>query len=327
MKKLFRFTAILIVLLAFTSIASAARSEPGAFTVTGYASNVIPTGYPPPNNVFPKEFQPLPNGYFKVHLRNQGGPGVDNDDYCVATYGAPCQDICTTPPPYGGGLPCGVAGGLAGDFVFDEWILLDATMSSGANHGLMTITTAEGQANLRFSGVFGATALKASYEFLGGTGEYRSLKGGGTKAGTPSAVFTVAYTPCGGKDQPACPVNRCALFGDDLKLKKDKAQWTLSNNGESTATISKVMVVWPAGGPQLEKVKLTGKTIYATPAAAPATTIAAGWLGDVKDRQIGAGKQRDLWLEFGGNISALPSDYTILVEFAEGCAVPFVAFP
>ena len=66
---------------------------------------------------------------------------------------------------------------------------------------------------------------------------------------------------------------------------------------------------------------------YAAAAAAPATTITAGWLGDVKDRQIGAGKQRDLWLEFGGNISAPRSDYTILVEFAEGCAVPFVAFP
>ena len=66
---------------------------------------------------------------------------------------------------------------------------------------------------------------------------------------------------------------------------------------------------------------------YAAAAAAPATTITAGWLGDIKHRQIGAGKQRDLWLEFGGNISAPRSDYTILVEFAEGCAVPFVAFP
>jgi hypothetical protein len=323
MAKLSRIILVAVVLLTFASVASAARPDPGAFTVTGYAANLVPTGFPPPlPPLLPTEFQPLPNGYNKVHLRNQGGPGVDDDAYCTSTYGAPCQYLCAA-----FGAACGVAGGFTGSFVFDEWILTDATMSNGANHGLMTITTGSGQANLRFGGVFGPTALKASYEFLGGTGEYRGLKGGGTKAGTPGAIFTVAYTPCGGKNQPACPADRCALYGGDLKLKKDKAQWTLSNNGESTVTISKVMVVWPAGGPQLDKVKLAGKTIYETPSAAPAVTIAAGWSGEVGDRQIGAGKQRDLWLEFGDDISAQPWDYTILVEFAEGCAVPFMAFP
>lgn len=323
MKKLVRLAAILVVLLMFTGIASAARSEPGAFTVTGYASNLVPTGYPPPYNLLPTEFQPLPNGYIKLHLRNQGGAGVDNDTYCMNTYGAPCQALCTAYL----GRPCGVDGGFVGNFVFDEWILTNETQTSGANHGEMVITTPDGAAKLRFGGVFGPTSLSASYQFLKGTGAYKSLKGEGTKAGIPGVLFSVTYTPCGGKDGPPCPTDRCAIFGDDLKVKKDKTQWTISNDGAQTITISKVMVVWPAGSPQLEKVKLAGKTIYNTPAAAPATTITAGWSGDVGDRQIGAGKQRDLWLEFAGNISAQPADYTILVEFEGGCAVPFVAFP
>jgi len=323
MKKLVRFTAILIVLLAFTSIASAARPEPGAFTVTGYASNLVPSGLPPPYNFLPTEFQPLPGGYLKMHLRNQGGPGVDDDTYCMNTYGAPCQAICM----YVLGQPCGVTGGLTGDFVFDEWIFMNATMTSGANHGVMTITTADGDAKLRFSGAFGPTSLYASYQFLKGTVTYKSLKGEGTKAGSPGALFSVAYNPCGGKDQPACPTDRCAVFGDDLKVKKDKTEWKISNDGEQALTINKVLAFWPAGGPQLEKVKLDGKTIYETPVAAPMAQIAAGWSGDAQDRQIGAGKDRQLRLEFGGDISAQPADYTILVEFESGCAVPFVAFP
>jgi len=36
MKKLVRFTAILVILLAFTSIASAAKQVPQPFATTGY---------------------------------------------------------------------------------------------------------------------------------------------------------------------------------------------------------------------------------------------------------------------------------------------------
>lgn len=279
MKKLVRFAAILVILLAFTGIASAAKSTPEPFTTAGYTTGA--------------EQAMLQYPYLKFHLTNMGT----------------------------------VSGYFNGGFSFDEWGIVDLTTYAGANRGLMTVTTPEGSADVSFSGTFDYQSVSGGFQFLSGTDAYKGIKGGGTKSGNAGYVFTVDYTPCGGKDQPACPVNSCQVFGDDLKLKKDKAQWKISNDGEQTITISKILAFWPAGGPQLEKVKLAGKTIYGNPSAAPMATIVAGWSGDEKDRQIGAGKQRDLWLEFGGDISAAPSDYTILVEFAEGCAVPFVAFP
>lgn len=279
MKKLVRFTAILVILLTFTSVASAAKQVPQPFATTGYTTGA--------------EQAMLQYPYLKFHLTNMGT----------------------------------VSGYFDGGFSFDEWGIVDLTTYNGANRGLMTITTAEGAANVGFSGTFDYQSVAGGFQFLSGTDSYKGIKGVGVKSGNAGYVFTVNYAPCGGKDQPACAPNSCIVFGDDLKLHKSKTQWKISNDGEQTLTISKILVFWPAGGPQLTKVKLAGKTIYDTPAAAPMAAIAAGWSGGVQDRQIGAGKQRDLWLEFGSDISAQPADYTILVEFAEGCAVPFVAFP
>lgn len=279
MAKLTRLILLLIILMTFTGVASAARPEPGPFTTAGYTTGA--------------ESAPLPNGFLKFHLTNQGT----------------------------------VSGYFNGTFAFDEWGLVDLATYVGSNRGLMTVTTPSGAADLSFSGTFDYQSVAGSFAFLNGTDAYKGIKGGGTKTGSSGYVFTVDYTPCGGKDQPACPVNRCAVFGDDLKLKKDKAQWKISNDGERDITISKIMVFWPTDGPQLSRVKLAGKTIYGSPATAPAAAITAGWSGNVQDRQINAGKSRDLWLEFADNISQQPWDYSILVEFAEGCAVPFVAFP
>lgn len=82
-------------------------------------------------------------------------------------------------------------------------------------------------------------------------------------------------------------------------------------------------------------MKLGGKTLYDQPQGSTSliapglfATINTGWLGAEKDRQIGADKHEDLQLEFANKeISEEASDYTLVVEFAEGCAVPFAAFP
>ena len=72
-------------------------------------------------------------------------------------------------------------------------------------------------------------------------------------------------------------------------------------------------------------MKLGGKTLWSGSQAAPAVELSLS--GDVKDREIRAGKSGELTLEFANKkISKEPSDYTILAKFAEGCAVPFVAF-
>jgi hypothetical protein len=289
MKKLTRLIVVLFVLAAFTTVASAAHPKPGPFSTTGYTTNLVfnpDLGIPAPS-----EFELLPNGYFKFHISAQG----EVDGYFNQ-----------------------------GSFAFDEWGVADASYA-GANHGLMTITTDTGQADVRFGGIANYFGVTGSYAFLDGTGAYKDIKGQGAYTGDAGYVFSVDYTPCGGKDAPACPTPRCAVFGDDLKLKKDKAEWKITNNGEDAITISKVTVVWPEG--PLAKVKLGEKTIYAGALSAPSAQIATGWTGKDRDRRIAAGKTAELRLEFDAHdISSNPWDYTILVEFAEGCAVSFVAF-
>ena len=96
MKKFARLTAVLIVLLAFSGLAAAAGPEPGPFSTTGYTTNLVPSGLPDPYPpVVPSEFEFLPNGYTKFHIREQGEPGGANNAFCVAAYGAMCDAVCS----------------------------------------------------------------------------------------------------------------------------------------------------------------------------------------------------------------------------------------
>lgn len=336
MKKFARLTAVLIVLLAFSGLAAAAGPEPTAFSTTGYTTNLAPNLFPPEWGLpplIPSEFEFLPNGYIKFHIRTQGEPGDGNDVFCRAVYGAPCQQVCSAPPPHGAGKPCGTDGYFPnGSFTFDEWGLVvdpNLTTYAGYNHGRMSIATDAGQAEVRFGGSATLFSVTGGFAFLDGTKEYNKLKGKGVYGGGAGYVFTVNYAPCGGEGQPACPA--CAVFGDELKIKKDKIEWEITNDGEEDLTISRVMVFWPVDGEGLgeglKEVKLGGKKIYTESTPAPLADITAGWEGKDKDRSIDSGKKEKLELKFDQHdISANPWDYTILVEFGEGCAVPFVAF-
>ncbi len=315
MKRSTYLTAVFIILLACVSIASAAGPELGGFATTGYTTYA--------------NIEPLPNGYLKFHIAAQGEPGGANDAFCQAAYGVPCDYVCLGFT----GKPCGVDGALAGGaFTFSEWGLGDPLSLAGFNHGLLTITTGADTANLRFGGEAAETAgVAGSFMFLDGSGEYKKLKGGGVYSGNAGYVFTVDYTPCGGKGEEPCPANRCAVFGDDLAIKKDKIEWQISNEGEAVITASQVDLVWPVASGPITRVKLGGKTIYEGALNPPTATIdLSTWIGKDKELQIGAGQKNEkLTLEFAkqsADISPNPWDYTILVKFAEGCGVPFVAF-
>jgi len=281
----------------------------GPFTTTGY------------NTILPHDWELLPSGRAKFHLTAQGG---------VTEY-------------------------FEGTFTFEEWGIVDLG-GRGTNHGIMTITTDDGEAVIRFGGqaslATDPSRVGGSFTVLDGNGVYKGLKGQGTFDGdaeltftvdytplrhtvrtTSSFRFTVDYTPCAKKDGTPCPA--CAASGGDLKLNKKEAKWKLTNNGDDTITISSITVWWPGSSGQLKKVKLGGETIYdqalcSTSLGFPSScwaTINSGWEGKNKDRQIKEGKTRELQFEFQHNVSTDASDYTILVEFAEGCAATAVAFP
>lgn len=221
-----------------------------------------------------------------------------------------------------------VSGQLEGTFVMDEVAVGDPSLLAGANSGTMVISTAEGQVNLRFSGPGSALGVSGSFSILDGTDDYKKLKGQGEYAGDAAlGAFTVNFTPCGGKDGPACSPNRCAVFGDALRPKNKKAEWRLNNEGESTQTMTDLRVFWPAdANGDLVAVKLDGKEIYDQAVATSGDLLTLS--GPDRDRQLRAGKNGKLTFEFAnGKISEAPSDYTVLVNFAGGCAVPWVAFP
>ena len=292
MKKLTRIIAVLFVLLAFAGLAAAAAPELGIFSTTGYTTNLVPSGLPEPfPPVVPSEFEFLPNGAIKFHISARGEPGEANDAFCTEVYGAPCQAVCSGFT----GKECGTDGLFpAGSFTFEEWGLADQTFA-GFNHGLMSVTTATGQAEVRFAGSANNVGVNGDFALLDGSGEYKKLTGQGTYTGGAGPVFTVDYASCGGAGQPPCPANQCAVFGDGLKIKKDRVEWQINNDGRNNRTISRMMAVWLNGAqPSLTSVKLGGKTIYRASLPAPAADITTGWNGQDKDRQIDAGKKGKL---------------------------------
>ncbi|MCS7040381.1 MAG: hypothetical protein RMN24_12505 [Anaerolineae bacterium] len=335
-----RLPLILAVVVLFVVTAVAAASGPSLtpFSTTGYTTNLVPAppipGFPP---LIPSEFQLVPSGHVKFHISAQGGPAVDNDAVCQALYGFPCQMVCLGFT----GRPCGTDGYFAGgSFQFEEWGVADPTTFAGANHGLMQVMTPVGTATMRFGGraipTLSGPIVQGSFQVLTTSPAYTPIKKEeGTYTGGAGYIFTVDYTPlsCPGG---VCP-DRCAAFGGPLKLQNKQLKWTLENEGEKKLTLSRLIVNWPEGNGALTEVRLGGKKLYDQPVGQPSVVpgvpglfavIDSGWLGSPADRQIGADKKAELRLEFANNgIGQAPADYTLLVEFAEGCVASFAAFP
>jgi hypothetical protein len=354
MKNLSRVILVFVLLLLVTGVASAARPEPEPFSTTGYSTNLVanpffdpsqpPSATNPP--LLPSEFVPLPSSHIKFHISAEGGPAVNDDAICLALYDAPCDAVCVEFT----GQVCGVTGMFAdGNFSFEEWglycptpVVIPQGVTIGANYGDMNIFTDSGEANFRFGGqvfvnpldLLEQTVQGSFHSVKKGTGEYKKLKVDGTYQGNAGYVFTVDYSPC---EDGNCQ-NRCAVFGGEkLKVKKDKVEWKIENDGANLLTVSNITLNWQGSDRALDKVKLGGKTIDDEPLSQPSVVPGvsgqwsnidlSGWEGKEKDIQIKSGKKAKLTFEFVEGISQEPSDYTILVEFAEGCAVTFVDFP
>ena len=317
MKNLSRVILVFVLLLLVTSIASAGGPRLESFSTTGYT-----LFYPPE---LAPEFETLPSGDTKFHLFAQGDTGgfFNGGSFTFEEWGVYYPETEPVPiPPLG--------------------------FSVGANHGLLNIitdstgSTYSGEVSMRFGGQAVLTfedpadpfylASIGSFTVLDGTGDYTKLKGQGTYDGDADFVFTVDYTPC---KKGNC--QRCAVFGEDkLEFDGNTLEWTVTNEGNKKINIQNITINWPADNGVLKKVKLGGKTLEYYPKVNPYPPIVpgnfsiidlSGWEGKKKDIQIKNGKQAKLTFEFKTKYDdAVPSDYTILVEFAEGCAVTFVAF-
>jgi hypothetical protein len=320
--------ALTVALLLLTTLsAGASAPAPGPFSTTGYTTNlVIIPGYPSP---LPTEYASLPGGYAKFHIRAQGGPAYADDLLCQTFYPpvTKCEELCA---PFD--ETCGAHGDFeGGSFAFDEWAIVDETFA-GVNEGLLTVSTGSGSTDMHFGGTAGAGAVGGGFEILGGSGGYKKLAGGGTYAGNAGYVFKVAYIPCGGDGQPACPTSSCTERGGTLKLKNAKATWELVNGGEQPVVLQSLLLFWPEANGALTSVSLGGKTLAEGPFDEESQDDGVRWVqlnltGQAQDREIRGGKKSTLTLEFERKgIGDQPADYTFQAGFGEGCSAIHVAF-
>ena len=315
----------LLALLVSVSLAAGASVPPGPFSTIGYTTNLVTSDqFPFP---VPSEFEFLPSGYVKFHIQARGGPAFDDNALCETLYGVPCEYLCSSV-----GGACGVSGSFVGSFSFDEWGVVDQTFA-GANDGLLTISTDGGTAQARFGGQANDVSVSGSFQFLGGTGDYRRLQGIGTYAGNAGYAFGVNYVPCGQPGQPPCPATLCGAQGEDLKLLRPKAMWTLGNYGNQTVRLDRLLLHWPEQNGLLTGVRLGGKLLAAGSLGGPPAN-GYYWVdldlsdAPARDREIRGGKSSKLMLDFANmGIGQAPADYTFLAEFAEGCSAIHVAFP
>jgi len=94
----------------------------------------------------------------------------------------------------------GVTGYFSGTFTFEEWGIVDLDPETGegsgrgTNHGLMTITTDDGETVVRFGGRAHFQNVWGNFTVVRGTGVYEDLHGQGEYFGDAGFVFTVEFT-------------------------------------------------------------------------------------------------------------------------------------
>jgi len=207
--------------------------------------------------------------------------------------------------------------------------VFDSSLIHGVNYGILTIYTPQGTADFRFDGQANLMSLSVmgSFALLDGTEGYEHLRGQGQFFGNAGPVFAVHYTPCGKHTGDECEPGTCFVRGGELSFHKNRVRWPLTNYGDEPITLDRVRIVWPEDNGALTEVRL-GKRIY-TGQLSGGHWDSDGevWLGHDSDLRINQYQTKDLSFTFADDAGAAPSDYTVVVDFEEGCATAAVAFP
>ena len=116
----------------------------------------------------------------------------------------------------------------------------------------------------------------------------------------------------------------CSLTSGSVRLESKKLHWTVHNNSASTLTVGAVSVAWPSEDGVLKKIRLDGDDIYTQPLSPPYSQVVSGWHDDARRREIAPGTSEELSLEFDADIDTYQGNYTIFVDFQEGCSLEFV---
>ncbi len=125
------------------------------------------------------------------------------------------------------------------------------------------------------------------------------------------------------EDATVTTSSSCAVVAGPMEFDDKKFEWTVTNNGHETVTIGAISIAWPGDNDELKKIKFDGDEIWATEAEPPYLQISDGWHDDVRRRQLVAGDSARLRFEFDEDIDWTESNYSIFVDFEEGCTLEF----
>src|SRR5205823_2820549 len=101
-------------------------------------------------------------------------------------------------------------------------------------------------------------------------------------------------------------------------IDKNKITLPLTNSGIGAATISSIVLNWPAGDGNLQQIQLGGKIIFNTATATGPITITS-FAGLEADRTIGVGISKNLVFVFKNNVVA--TGYSIDIAFTDGTSL------
>ncbi len=116
----------------------------------------------------------------------------------------------------------------------------------------------------------------------------------------------------------------CGVAAGSSRWENDKFHWTIRNTSYwRSATIGSLSIAWPSVNSTLKKVRLDGNDIWTVGAEPPYVQIVNGWHDDFNRRRLAPGESVELSFEFQDNIDWNEANYTIFVDFMEGCSVEF----
>jgi 5-hydroxyisourate hydrolase-like protein (transthyretin family) len=118
-----------------------------------------------------------------------------------------------------------------------------------------------------------------------------------------------------------CPLNVCAPnAAATLEIKDREVKWNIANNGDLPLEISSISITWPQANGALDEIKRDGDTIHKGDFNPPSAVINSGWDGGASKRTIKPAETDTIKFKFKNNAST-SGEYTIRVEFVQGCFV------
>ena len=132
------------------------------------------------------------------------------------------------------------------------------------------------------------------------------------------------YSNQAGASTEAEPVTCNVSGADRLRLKDKDAKWKLTNTGSVDLTVSAIEITWPSAQGYLKKIKLDRDEIWSGVDQPTAASIDSGWHENASRRVLRNGDSRELKFQFSIKYkNDRPEDYSIRVDFSEGCSVQF----